>query len=1005
MKSATGVPLSTIILLTAIMLSVVGGYAQAPKKPPEKPADKPAEPKDLGPLNMDDLVASLYKEATADFNAGNYDAALKKIATLHSKTSNKDVEQFMFLEGACYFQMQKHDKAVEFLQKFVDKYPTSPSITDALINLGRAYLAKGDETKGMEILNKCAASFADRKAEVGIDMAIYYKKKDNNDEALKILESVTKEGELSPEMIRGLLMLADIYTSKGETEKAGASLERLKTSGGGDETVVQMNLLGLKIGDEMRLKERYSEALTAYQNVRRQSEILRIQKNQIAKVENMIQLAGDSRQVLFLGRPLGKADLEQILGANKQILTEIQNNKRWDADLYFRLGQCFYEMKRFHESIVALKEIYDNFKSYPSRDLTLYVMILANQSMGRTGVAYDLCEKYMNEFPEGTNINEVTDLFGSLAFQLGNTDKAIKAYQRALGAKGADKERLNFMLGIALFEATKFDDARTAFQALLLAKKDSAYKDDAEYRIALTYFFQNDSVKARKAFREYIAGNPQGQYVVDARYRLNFIEYQMATTGQGGGDLNKIREDLEKMTEEFPNDQNIGQVWSLLGDIYGRMPNTDKENNSHKAMVAYMNAVSKGKTPDVIDYAIEQASNLLQSEGKWAELRSMWQTYYSANKDSPKALKAISWIVRAAIKEGKPEEAQKLLSESIIPNMGNPNNELVEVLMDQLIRMIVPKKGFKKAAKPVSPVEQSPVTSTPENKTTEPAPAPITAPAPAAPQITFEEIEQQFKKLLTPEGDGGNINATAQARMLYGRALIARYMRDIPKYENLLSIIPDNAKPDELSATMLAMLGDMLRKKGQIEKAIEYYSRLRTAFPDSDVGDKAPVGLGEIEFDKKNYTEALKLFSEAIDKYPGYSSLLDATRGKAKSLLELGRKDPSKLEEAEKIFTTIASTRDWKGEATAEALYYIGVIWDIRIDYSKAITFYQRVILAHQKYKTWLAKSYLNCAKAQLLINKKEDAIIVLRQMLARKDLQEQPEIQEAQQLINKEGN
>ncbi len=1004
MKPDTGTSKTLIVLLTALILAPVAGQAQAPKKE----APKTEEKKDLGPLNIEEQMMALYRDAAADYTTGKYEDALKKAATFHAKTNNKDVESWMFLEGSCYFQLQKYDKAVEFLQKFVDKYPSSPSIVDALINLGSALLAKGDEAKGLEILRKCYTSFPDRKGEVGVELATYFKKKDRLDEAMKELETITKEGELSPEMVRALLMLIDIYTGKGDTEKAGAALERLKNSKGGDETVVQMNLLGLKIGDEMRQKERYAEALNAYQSVRRQSEILRIQKKQITKIEEWVQLAGDNGQVLFLGRPLGKGDLEQMLEANKKILGEIENNKRWDADLYFRLGQCFYEMKRFYECIVAMQDIYDNFKSYPSRDLALYVMILANQALGRTGTAYELCEKYMNEFPEGGNIKEVTDLFGTLAYQSGNIDKAIKAYQRALAAKGADQERLNFMLGIVLFEATRFDDARTAFQALLQVKKDSAYKDDAEYRIALTYFFQNDSVKARKAFKDYLTSNPKGQYIVDARYRLDFIEYQMATTGQGGGDIAKVREDLEKLAEEFPNDQNVGQVWSLLGDIYSRIPSTDKENYTQKSMKAYMNAVDKAKTPDVLDYAIDAASNLLQSEGKWTELAAMWQSYYTAHKDTPGALKAIYWISRAKVREGKPEDAQKLLAEAIIPNMGDPNNEQVEVLMQQLVGLIVPKKGAKKApaVKPVvAPKEQHPGAPAPDAKAAEPAPAPVPAAAPAAPQVTFEEVEAQFKKLLNPSGDEGSINATAQARMLYGRALIARYMRDIPKYENLLGIIPDNAKAEELSATMLAMLGDMLRKKGQNDKAADYYNRLRTAFPNSECGDKAPVGLGEIEFQKKNYVEALRLFTEAIEKFAGSSSMLDATLGKARSLLELGRKDPKKLEESEKIFTTIAATRDWKGAPTAEALYSLGVIMDIRIEFGKAITFYQRVILAHQKYKNWLAKAYLNCAKAQLQINKKDDAILVLRQMLARTDLQDQPEMQEAQQLINKEGN
>ena len=37
-----------------------------------------------------------------------------------------------------------------------------------------------------------------------------------------------------------------------------------------------------------------------------------------------------------------------------------------------------------------------------------------------------------------------------------------------------------------------------------------------------------------------------------------------------------------------------------------------KENYTHKAMDAYMAAVDKAKTPDVLDYAIDAATNLLQ---------------------------------------------------------------------------------------------------------------------------------------------------------------------------------------------------------------------------------------------------------------------------------------------------------------------------------------------------------------------------------------------------------
>jgi tetratricopeptide (TPR) repeat protein len=234
-------------------------------------------------------------------------------------------------------------------------------------------------------------------------------------------------------------------------------------------------------------------------------------------------------------------------------------------------------------------------------------------------------------------------------------------------------------------------------------------------------------------------------------------------------------------------------------------------------------------------------------------------------------------------------------------------------------------------------------------------------------------------------------SGAAQARILYARALLARYMRDVNKYESLISVIPDAAKPEEMSPMLLATLGDMLRKKGDVEKAEAYYSRLREAFPTSDYGDRAPVGLGEIAYDRKEYDKALQFFTEAIEKYEGSSSMLDATLGKAKSLLAL-----NKLELAEKLYNTILYTKEWRS-AQAVALYNLGQIYEKKKEWGKAITYYTRVILAHQKYKDWLAKSYLQGAKCWLNQGKADEARKMLQEMLRRTDIQDQPEFNEAQ--------
>ena len=388
-------------LIAGVMLCFSTGSvcAQAPKPPPatpDKPADKPAE---AVPLNLEQEMQALLNDAQTNFNLGKYDVALQKLGAIHSKTNNKDFENVIFMEGACYYQMQQFDKAADTLQAFMTKFPKSEMAPDAALALGRAQLKKGDENKGVATLKKAAADYPARKAEAGVELANYFKGKSKPDEAIAILENITKDAQMTAEMVQGYLIMAEIYASKGETEKAAAAMEKLKSSAADDDTIIQRNLLGIKLGDEMRQKQMYREALTAYQSVRRQSEILRIQKNRIARIEQWQKQVAAGQRVFFLGHSLGKSDLDQMLDANKKILEEIEKNKNFDADLYFRLGQCFFEMKRFYEAVVALQRVYDEFKDYERRDIALYCMIASYQNLEREGKAYDLCEKYMKDFP------------------------------------------------------------------------------------------------------------------------------------------------------------------------------------------------------------------------------------------------------------------------------------------------------------------------------------------------------------------------------------------------------------------------------------------------------------------------------------------------------------------------------------------------------------------------------------------------------------------------------
>ena len=968
-------------------------FSQAPKPaPPAAPAAPaaapaapgapaaPAAPAAPGALNIQQETEALINAASSLFAEAKYQEALSKLAVAKKNLNNKPFESILFIEGACHYNLNDYPKAIESLEAYVKEFPTGQAIIDVRMALGRSYIASKQEDKGIEVLTDVVRNSPEKKAEAGLIIADTLNKKDQKDKAIEILKSVLADGIRSAESIQAAMMAANIYVSSGKLDEATALMDKVRNFASGGDSIAQMNNIYLKLGDEMMEKKAYKEALGAYQLVRKKAEISRIQAEQVVKLQASLKTAKGVR----------KDEIETKLKANQEIMAEIEKRTDYDASLYYRLGRCYYEMgspkedgtagdaSRLWQAVLAFEVIVNDFKQFPQRDKCMYGLITVNAALKRIKEAGELCVIFVEQFPDSEMVGEVSLMSGMIRYQNKQPKDAITAWKNALRSPKADKERLNFLIGSVLFEMQNFDECRTTYELLLQEHPTSTYKDDVQYRIALTYFYQNDSKSVTKALKTYMKDNPKGTYVVDARYRLAFIDFQ-------SGDKKGAEASLLSIVKDAPNDQNIGQVHSLLGDIYNQR--TDYEN----AMVHFAAAVDKAKSDDVLKYAMEQLTDLYVGANKWTELAEMWQRYYNTNKDDDDlALKAILWISRAKIKEGKIEDAKKLLAEHIKTRIPMVANQQVEGLIQQLVTITAPKRrrAPAAAAAPATPPAEG---AKPAEGT--PAPAPVVAAAPV-PEVPFEEVEKQLETLLTPPQAA--MNGTAQMRILFAKAWLAKTMKLPDKAEKYLTIIIEVAKPDDLSPMLLNIVGDAARKKGDLDKATGCYLRLKDVFKDSEFSDGAPVGLAEIAYEKGENDKALELFRDALNNYPGSSHMMDATQGEAKTLVRL-----KKYDEAKKLFEQISNTKEWRGHATANALRMLGEIEALQGKHEAAIAYFQRVFIAHQKWKDEMAKAYLGCAKSFIALGKREEAKKTLQEMIARKDLQGQTvEMKEAEKLV-----
>jgi tetratricopeptide (TPR) repeat protein len=433
----------------------------------------------------------------------------------------------------------------------------------------------------------------------------------------------------------------------------------------------------------------------------------------------------------------------------------------------------------------------------------------------------------------------------------------------------------------------------------------------------------------------------------------------------------------------FPKDPMAGEVLSLLGDSLAA------QSKHEAASTAYERSYKVATTDEVLVYSLFEASKQMQKAGEWQRLAAMFEQFVREQPEHQAAVAGMYWIGRAKAKLGEVEEAKAFLVDQTRKYIAEPKREAVENLLAQIAQLCLKRVTTKTAGDESGSQAASPV------GTAQPAAVTLVAAAVAepAPWDPFAEYDRLTAPLIDPT------KPLTRARVMYGKGELFELKRQPQERRAIYAEIAGRFPPEHLSPILLGKIGDYLFESGQEDKAAAMYERLRLDFLKSEYLDFAYTGLGEIALRRKDYAMALDHFDTALEKIGASFKMKEATIGKARALLELGR-----YEESRKLFEQVASIKEWRGEATALAVFSLGEIEARQGRHAEAIAHYRRVFVAYQKFLPWVAQSYIKAAESFDKMGKRFDAIQNLREMLRNEKLSALPEAEQARELLAKWG-
>ena len=867
--------------------------AQAPAKP-ATPATTP--PVALAVLNQ------LSEEVDKAFAAKDYLTAAAKIEELLAKMgtsgSPEDREQLHFQLGFAYLQGERFSEAETAFTTCLEKFPKSSNIGRFHLGIGLACAAQGkdkdtDATKALALAKREPAL----RAEACLALAKVLAEAGKRKEALAELRSLMGADVRTPAQTDAAVAVVSLLADDGSLDDLVPYMDRVVNQAGVRDVMAWFVNQVIVRADEAVSVRDYETGLAIYQSIPPRTQIMEVQSLALEaqrKTLKTIEAIAADKAKSPAQRGAAATAANALKGAIEQATTAlgaITTKADLDPALLMRRGRCLFYLKRHEEALLCFSTLCSRYATAPDAKAAAYAAIIIYSEQKNYKELQQRCNAYLTAFPDAEDAEQVASLAGELLVQDGKWAEVGKFYKNleAKFPKSENLERFVFYQAAAHFYAAEFDQSTPLLERFFKDYPRSELLETALYYVAMTQFLSNNYKETLAACAAYLTKFPDGRYAGDMQYRLSFIDYN-----DKEDQSDKIIRELGAFVAAHEKDLAVGSMLCLMADTYKKKANDNEKiaayekangkeaaaafvkTNEDAALAAYQKAVWTESPDDVVQYGLDTATTMLQARKDWEGIAALHGEFLQKYPKSPLAMLSATWVAKAKIRAGKPEEAAAILADSLKSSIANPASEQVEFLIDELVKVTVPRK---KAA-----------------------------------ELDLDVLDKQLVEVLSKVI--ADNNPTANARLYYARARLAQILKRPDRSDLYLrGIARDNAaNPSVLSPALLSVSGDILLKDGKLDEAEGMFARLKNGFADSPFSDAGPVGLGRVALAKKQPQQALEIFQEVMEKNPGSSSFKETTLGLLEAMIELGH-----YEEATKLALDTIGDKTFKGETAGRA--------------------------------------------------------------------------------------
>lgn len=340
----------------------------------------------------DDSPQALYQSGMSRFLAGDFANSVEFLEEL-VKVFGKEpelqtqIDLAMYARACALYNLERHADAIKAFDEYIAQFPESKFADEALFRIGSAQQQLEEYELAIAAYQKLRSTYP---RSAFSEDALYQ---------TAICRLIQEQSALAAAAFQDFMQLypdsllwgqagafrARALFDDGKAADAIGVLEEIEKRPRTWSVITYCNFLAFEIGDFMFDDTEYELALKAYRRVKPRVALLRHQQNHLATLEARLAAIQNARPSArdIRSRFQEERRIASELAQAREMAAKLEGLPDYDANLYHRIGRCFFNTDRYWEARVAFTRVVAIATDEKVREAGHFDLILAVSRLRR----------------------------------------------------------------------------------------------------------------------------------------------------------------------------------------------------------------------------------------------------------------------------------------------------------------------------------------------------------------------------------------------------------------------------------------------------------------------------------------------------------------------------------------------------------------------------------------------------------------------------------------------